>query len=851
LRRFLPYNEYVAAQFDLTLTPLYRIKGQERPTLPGLLAFSPPRRAARSRRDDHLVIYLSLSGNAPLPASEYNQVASQMAERFYQNAGALTSALRATIETLNQTLYDRNMRSTSHGQYLLGRLIVGIMREAQFVFVQCGPTHIYSLSSEKAKHFHDPDISGRGLGVSQTTPLYYNQVDLHPDDLFVLCAEPPSGWSEALENERGSPSPDSLRRKLLALNNNDLNAALIQARPGNGIMRIFSAARPAVETATPLTTPSPARPITQPVRATPPPSGERGPTRTPASTIPLEPATPPVGGSDLQSNLNQPPDSRSDLQSELQQPPVSRSDWQSDLQQPPAKKLDGQPAQQAQEPQGAHVTQAGRFVRPMDRNRPTSSPVPAQRPPAKGTPPSVVAPRDTSSIREISRPTSRRGAPLFRGIARGLQAVRGFLQAISNGFRKILPRLLPNPQESEREFSSVSTLAFIAIAAPLLLVTVAAMVYVRFGRPSQYSENYQMAVQAAVGAVGQTDPAVVRHAWESTIYYLDKAEEYQVTAESQSLRWEAQSGLDNLDRIVRVNFQPAIINGLAQTVRVRRMAATDSDLYLLDGSSGNVLHAVRTNQGYDVDPEFQCTPGVYEKAAVGGLVDILVLNSKVYAGANLLGIDAAGNLLYCANRGAAYGVPLPAPGLGWKSIAAATLDTDSSILYVLDPAGNAVWSYFWVKNKFDDPNMFFGAQVPQGMNTAIDLAARGEDLYLLFNDGHVTTCVGGGRCVDPALFDDPRAGHHSGATLSDAVFSQMLFAGPSDPSLYMLASWTKAVYRFSISPDKVLSLQSQFQANAEQRNSFFSSPVTAMAISPNRYIFLSVENQVYFATDVP
>ena len=101
----------MAAEFDLNLLSIYRIKGQEWPALPGLLAATPPRRAARSRRGDNLVIYLTLSGNTPFSSSEYNKITSQMAERFYQNPGALTSALRATAETLNQALVERNMRS--------------------------------------------------------------------------------------------------------------------------------------------------------------------------------------------------------------------------------------------------------------------------------------------------------------------------------------------------------------------------------------------------------------------------------------------------------------------------------------------------------------------------------------------------------------------------------------------------------------------------------------------------------------------------------------------------------------------------------------------------------------------
>jgi len=819
----------VAAEFDLNLLSVSRIKGQEWPALPGLLAVTPPRRAARSRRGDNLVIYLTLSGNTPFSSSEYNKITSQMAERFYQNHGALTSALRATAETLNQALVERNMGSTGRGQFILARLIVGVLRGAHFIFVQCGPTHVYHLTSEKVEHVHDPRISGRGLGFSQTTPLYFSQVDLQPGDLVVLCAAPPSSWDGALQNERSLPLPDALRRKLLTLTDEDLDAVLIQAQAGSGKVNIVQTFKPAQEIPTRAPEPVSTRQASQPAQAVPAPSPDLKPAPAPAAGSSPEQVQPPIGQTEKEAAL----------------PPPSFSI--------PPQAAQELPAQAT--PPHSHVIKPGRFVRPMGSSRPPSAPAEgaaALPEPEDGLRPSrTVAPRDTSNIPEISRPASRRRTDLFRWLAKGLQAGRRFFQSISNSVRKVLPRLLPGQQESETEVMSGSTMAFIAIAVPLLIVTVAAMFYSRYGRASQYDENFELAVQAAVGAIGQTDPAVVRHAWESTLYYLDKAEAYQVTQASQDLRWQAQAELDNLDRIVRLEFHPAIISGLDKTIQVSRMAASEADLYLLNAAGGNVLRAMRTNQGYEIDPEFQCAPGTYGDFTVGQLVDLVaLLKSNLYNNATLLGIDTTGTLLFCAKGLEPRAVPLETPGLGWKSVSAFALEADSNTLYVLDPTGSAVWSYFWIKDKFEDPNLFFGEQVPQGMNTAMDLAFRGEDLYLLFQDGHVAACVGGGRCVDPDPFTDPRPGHLSGATISDAVFTQMLFAGPSDPSLYMLESMTRAVYRFSARPD-ALNLQGQFQPTVDQRKLLFTTPVTAVAVSPNRYIFLSVDNQVYYATDIP
>ena len=59
----------------------------------------------------------------------------------------------------------------------------------------------------------------------------------------------------------------------------------------------------------------------------------------------------------------------------------------------------------------------------------------------------------------------------------------------------------------------------------------------------------------------------MRHAWDSTLYYLDLADHYQVTQDSLNLRQEAQTALDNLDSIVRLDFSPAIVGGLTAPCR--------------------------------------------------------------------------------------------------------------------------------------------------------------------------------------------------------------------------------------------------------------------------------------------
>ncbi len=152
----------------------------------------------------------------------------------------------------------------------------------------------------------------------------------------------------------------------------------------------------------------------------------------------------------------------------------------------------------------------------------------------------------------------------------------------------------------------------------------------------------------------------------------------------------------------------------------------------------------------------------------------------------------------------------------------------ASILYVLDPLGNTVWVYQGDFGKFtDSPTMFFGQQVPQNMSTSIDLAANNSDLYLLFEDGHVTACPASHfegvplRCADPVTFVDNRPERQPGPRITDAVFNQISFAAAPDPLLYLLEPLTRAVYYFSPRSDS-LELRGQFRAGVEQSNTLFT-----------------------------
>ncbi len=812
----------MAASFDLNLLPFHRIKGQEWPQLPGLLVCAPPKRAARGRQDDRLIIYLTLAGNTPFSSAEYNQLTTRLAERFYKTSGALTSALRAGAEAINQFLVDRNVRTTGKGQYVIGRLVLGVPRGSELFLAQSGPTHVFHLTGGESRHVHEEQPSGRVLGASQTTPIYFSQAELRPGDILALCAALPAGWQEALGSAGGSTF-DALRRKLLSVSGDDLNAILVQVQAGKGELTVLRPA-PLAGEAHRAAVPHPA-PDQEPAAAQPAPTVPQA-----SPPIPSRPASQVASGQ-----------------------PASRF----------ARLLSGQADEKPPAEEKAQSTPTSSLVQnaPAEQPaRPVSRPAGTVTKPQAVRPGRFVAPRSPGGeVPELSRPAPQQRQQVFRGLAKWLRGVRVLSHNTSEKIRIFLPHLLPNLREEEPQVTGMSMM-FIAIVIPLLVVMAAMTFYNKHGKTASYQENFDQAWAASVWASAQTNPADIRVGWERTLYYLNIADDYQETEEANELRLRAQTALDNLDSILRLDFSPAIVGGLSQTVEVSRLAATSTDLYLLDAARGNVQRYYAGAQGYQPDTQFNCMPGLYNDGIqVGALIDIVAAPKVNSYNATLIALDASGNLLFC--RPSPFGpiaVHLAAPELGWEGISGLALDISSNYIYVLDTAGNAIWYYAPdSEGKYTNlPVMFFGAQVPANMNAVIDLATNGIDMYLLFNDGHVTACAlfefqgVVTRCADPVPFTDNRPDRTAGVTIADAYFTQLSFAEPPDQSLYLFDPLTQAVYRFSQRTDTLI-LQGQFRASEDDRASMFESAATAMAISPNRYIFISGKGQIYYAIDVP
>ncbi len=740
---------------DLLTLPIHRRRGEKQPGLPGFRLASPPRRAARQRRNEQLLIFLSFTGTATFPADGLEKLLQRVSETYYHTPGAVTSALRAAVDSLNLFLLDRNRKGAQKGLQATGLLVMAVYRHGRLYLARCGPTHVFVVQQERSEHLHQSPSAGHGLGLGRSAAMQVTPLNPEQGDLIVITPSPPPSWTPEALQKAHARNLTGIYHGLLGAAGEDVQALLIQAQPGKGEFRLIKPGRRQQSTVTP-------RVATE--------IQERRPQ---IKSLVTEADAPP--GESQAAVVTEP--------------------------QPPAPI---QPASPPDEP-------------------------PPESPPVDPSPPEAAA-------------ASRRKPVLGPALLAVGRAFQNALRALWYTTRSTLTRLLPG---TELFTIPSNVMAFIAVAVPLILVTIASLVYLRRGRLGQYYQYVQLAEAAQTNAEGKTDPQEVRTAWEAVLFYVDQAEAYQTTEETQALRVRAQTRLDQLDGVERLTFQPALQGNLADTFVIKRMAATDDEIYLLNANGGNIVRGWLSGRGYELDPDFLCTPGSYGAYIVGAMIDLAPLPKNNDLDAAVIAMDSNGILVYCRVDKPVLTQPLVPPDSNWGDPIAFALDSGN--LYVLDPTTNAVWMYTGEDYTFvDRPRLFFDEEVPS-MQDVIDLAVDNGELFLLHEDGRITICNFGfgdlrTQCTDPAIFTDTRVGRQNAPVFADTQFTQIAFTPPPDPSIYLFEPFQQAIYHFSLR----LTFQRQYRPQVLSGPPA-SLPATAFAFTPNRTVLLAVGDQVYVA----
>jgi hypothetical protein len=453
--------------------------------------------------------------------------------------------------------------------------------------------------------------------------------------------------------------------------------------------------------------------------------------------------------------------------------------------------------------------------------------------------PSAAPARVQEGMAGGPKPTGLRRppSPAMRSLRRTLRSIAVPLQSLGRSLAGVFPSLPSSPSGL-----SPGLLAGTAIAVPLVIVAIVAVVYLRRGRTEQFQQFMSQAQTAVVSAQLKPTLEEARPDWEAAAQWLAQAGRYGGGEELQALQAQVDQALDRLDSIARLEFAPAVVGGFGPRARLRAAAATANDLYVYDESSPEIYHAWFTGRGYEIDRDFQCLQTLGETFVPDRIVDVLIQPEPGALGVQgIVALDAAGNLVYCAP-----GVP-PATGLltppdtGWGQIQAVDLSGDS--LYVLDPKANQVWIYTAADGLFVGAPAIYFTEVVQTLNHAIDIAASQDELIVLHDDGLVDLCRRPQeRAPDGSLRIRVECEKDVDVGPADVTPTSVVYSPPPEPSLFFLDPVNGAVYQYS--------LRLAYQARFVPTPPLPEDP-TDLAVGPPRDLFLVAGDQVYFAQPSP
>jgi len=827
--------------YDLNLFPIKTVGGRNETKSAGFTAVSPPRRSARSRSNDLLLISLFLDGDETLSPDLQRSWLNEFSQIFFKTSGTVTAALRTFIEALNLTLMEQNLKLAKDGGGMRGTLNLAAIHSGSLYIAQTGYIHAYVLMKNGMKHFSDTSSSDRGLGFSRSPSIRYYQADLDAGGYLFLTDTPLNTWTEELLLGGAFPDLEQLKRRLLNQAPATFRLDLVQIKPGEGKIHVHE--------------PQPKLDLVS----------EEPPGEIEAEVLPSE-----SGKEETDSDLLD--EAKSDTQQILAMP---QQEVDQGVEEPSTAIGDEEILPEAvpealvptPTPDTSIEEIAPEEILPeavpealvptptpdteIEEKAPQDAPVVDIEEEIEGEeniPPAEERPKKEKiafrSKAKAFREDGLKGMGVFFdwwGQARG--KVRGF-------FDDLMLRLSPETKGESLRLSK-GTMLFIAIAVPILVVTIAVSVYLVRGRTLQYQDYMGQAMAASENAKSIGDPVVARDLWSQTLTFLDNAEEYKKTDEILELRQEAQTTLDLLDGAVRLAYQPAISDVLYSGINITRIISYGLDLYLFDETDGRIIHATRSQQGYVIDPEFVCSAGAFNTGTVGVLVDMVELPINNTYQAHILAVDVLGNVAYCGPGMDPVVQSLPEKGAGVGE--GVRIDYEYNRLYVLNPAMGSVLIYGATEGQFLDPpdNYFEDARVEEvpDFSKIVDMAVNGPELYLLRGDGLMVDCVYSGlpdnpvTCEQPVTYIDGRAGSEDQAlVMPDASYVSVLYTAPPDPSVSVLDATNADIYRFSL----------RFRAYQRLRPDLGEFEVeaptaTAFTIGIDQIAFIAFGSQVFYA----
>ena len=267
----LPTIAGVTHLFEVDLGHLQLMDGvQQAGPLPGIRVADPPRRSARGRDRDKLLLSLQLdqsNGGAEFGHAELLDLAVR---NYFGTPGTVTAAFRATFGAVSTRLLNKR-RLNPRGGPLTAGLTCAVWRGSELYLAQAGSGAAFVLQRATAEQFPDEGRTLRPLGTSNNPDVLYYHTTLSEGDLLITCREIPSGWRLDTLTTVNTGSLEPALSRLVHLAGNSVSASVARFVATGEEAEIPAALDSFAQRRAAHRPPAAAMPLTPPVR----PSTER------------------------------------------------------------------------------------------------------------------------------------------------------------------------------------------------------------------------------------------------------------------------------------------------------------------------------------------------------------------------------------------------------------------------------------------------------------------------------------------------------------------------------------------------------------------------------------------------
>ena len=382
---------------------------------------------------------------------------------------------------------------------------------------------------------------------------------------------------------------------------------------------------------------------------------------------------------------------------------------------------------------------------------------------------------------------------------------------------------------------------------PVIVISVLFFVYSGRSKNQIQRENLAIAVNAAQGALKESDPQKQESLWTEALTYSDQALSYGSSQAAGTLRQQSLQRLDSINGGISTVYSHANQAVLPQGLNITEIAASGQYTYALDSTSGSVLRFVISGSGLALDSTFSCTPGVYKELnndkdsiKVGPLVDFAVLPAGNPHSFVLAGIDSDANILYCSGFKANQAGKLIKPATEKFTIDAVALSENA--LYVLDTQASAVWEFIYSKaDGFSfEPSNFYGSYSPY-LSDVIDFTMYKDYAYFLKANGTLMLCDYTGYRPDCRTITDMQNDEGTASIdLSLHRFRKIMVNSSPDNSIYIMDARLQSLLNLSVKGNFI-----RYIVPNRSSGEIHSADATGFGITGQNRLLWAYKNDLY------